>query len=1176
MPIRPPNLDDRRYADLVAEARALIPQYCPEWTNLNDADPGITLVQLFAWMTEMIVFRLNRVPDKTYIHFLNFIGEERRTALPAVAPLTFTLKGEGDAAEVPAHTRCSTRQREEAPALDFITTEPLTAHGCKVDRVVAVRGGRRPLVRELPFHRIADADSAMVFGGGRGIQVFEMDPVEFGPDSYTPHQFLYLAHDDFRLMDMDPEEEQRPVGRLSIVRSSAGTDRLSVVSLFDWEYPTAEGWRSIPVDKEPEDVLGMPVQILLTALPQVQPLEGFQIPGESMAFPETVGTSRYWIRGRLAYERWLAGRMSEDLEVFWKDDRGGAERPLNNWEVRASGRTLLWSLSDLPPMRGGWTLRLSLTDRGMPGGRSGYLPAYRWSYRRGETWEPIADDQVRMGGTTVIITGPLPDMANDGFNLKAERVETVFLRSLAPDLDLDLSWRRPVEIDMFAGDDPRRVERLLLDEAPWSPFQINAALSPTIGRKWYIGSDLFENRAQKQVLVEIEVSFECNGEAVAEPENDYLMQLTYRAGDNWRVVWSDDKRYAGFTFAGIELDKDAAKKPGKRRVRLVLDPKEQLKGLARHTVGERETTWIRLELVKSNLTFEDKEKNRHPIVPRIHAVRLGADKTLGDGTYEQPMPGPKAAQVDYRDQNRRLTRVVTWAARRLSEFHPFFPFMEIEEENLALYLRFDKPLPRAARHAIQFRCRGESFLPEGSRVEWEVLEQRAHGRTAWQRVASTEAADADAVRAVYDFTRTGQLAFAYPDPPTSPREGFWLRARIDLPGEESQKRVPAFPPLSHMLLNTVDAVNLSAVKRERFSGYGVPNQVLRLRRKPVFVHHGDSERRIFARPEQFQDLLVLVDRGHGRTEPWLPAREGNLLTAGKDDRLFVVDSVDATLTFGNGVRGRMLPVGANNVIVEVYHHVPGAAGNVAAGSVCICEGFADRLKVLNLLPAVGGRDAESIEEIVRRAPSLLTSRNRAVTASDFEIIARESSGEVARAACSGDMAPDGSVEVIVLPKRREGEEVPDPFLAVGLRDHVQQYIKRRCLINVSPRVRLARFRPIDISLTLRLRPNTNILVVREQAIAWVRRFLDPYRGGLDRDGWPFGGTLYAQDLARLVADIPDIRHVTAVQLYDVSDPAQRRKGPGWEEGEGVVVLYQVEHDLFWARRIRVTGEELGE
>ena len=121
MPIKPPNLDDRRYADIVAEARSLIPQYCPEWTNLSDADPGMTLVQLFAWMTELTIYRLNRVPDKTYIHFLNFIGEERRRARPALAPLTFSFKGER-AVEVEAFSSCATRQREDRAALQFLTT----------------------------------------------------------------------------------------------------------------------------------------------------------------------------------------------------------------------------------------------------------------------------------------------------------------------------------------------------------------------------------------------------------------------------------------------------------------------------------------------------------------------------------------------------------------------------------------------------------------------------------------------------------------------------------------------------------------------------------------------------------------------------------------------------------------------------------------------------------------------------------------------------------------------------------------------------------------------------------------------------------------------------------------------------------------------------------------------
>jgi hypothetical protein len=1168
MPIKPPNLDDRRYADIVAEARSLIPQYCPEWTNLNDADPGITLVQLFAWMTEMIVYRLNRVPDKTYIHFLNFIGEERRPALPAVAPVTFDQRAPG-ATEIPPFTLCATRQKEETRALPFLTVDGLTVHASSINRIMAVRGGRQPAVREIPFTHLMNHRSALAFGSGRGVQVFDLDPIDYGPDSYTPNQYLYLHHDDLRTMDQ-PLLAGHAAGRLRIRRKDV---QISLVDLFDWEYPSEGTWKPVPTDAEAEEVLGMAEKVLLTNLPGLEPIDTLRLDLQDVAFPETVEGERWWIRGHLCYERWLAERMLEDLEIAWRDDRGGDERAINNWEVRASGRILEFNLADIPPVRGGWTIRFSMVDRSLPAGRDGYLPAYRWTYRRGEVWEPIPRERVRAEGPSVILTGPLTDMATDGFNLRAERIETVYLRGLCPDLELDLNWIRPVELSLFTGDDPRRLEALLVDEAPWSPFQIAPTVTPTINRKFYVGSDLFDNRPQLPVLVELEVAFEVNGEPVVEPEGDYLLQLTYRAQDNWRVVWSDDKRYAGFTFA--TLDPDGAKKAGRRVIRFVLDPATQLKGLARHEVGGCESAWIRFELVKSNLTFEDKAaKARYPVIPRIWGIRLGPDKTLGVGTFEQPMPGARVAQVDRRDANQRLTRILTRAAGRLAEFYPFFPFIELDQENVALYLHFDRPLPPASRHAIQFRCQGEAYLPEDVTVDWEVLERRDFGRTGWQRIRASTGPESKDDAGLYKLNRSGELSFRYPEPPPVPDEGYWIRARFNLPPHMMADRFPALPPLTHMFLNTVNAVNLATVRTERFSGHGVPNQVLQLRRKPIFLHPVEKERSPFPRPEAFEDVRLHVESDGGSREDWTAVREPEMLVAGKDDRFFVVDPVEGTLTFGNGIRGRMLPVGTNNVVVDVYRVVPGAQGNIGAGQITVAEGAGEAVRVLNLLPAVGGRDAESIEEIIRRAPSLLTSRNRAVTRNDFEIIATEASGEVARAACPGQMDVDGCVEVVILPRRRVGEEVPDPFLSVGLRDHVGAYLKRRCLINVEPVVRLARFRRIDVSVKLRLRTNANVLLVREQASAWVRRFLDPYTGGLDGAGWPFGGALFGQDLGRMVSEIVDVRHVSDVHLFDLEAISPVPDTPGWEQGEGTDVLVQAGHDLFHVRRVRVLTEDI--
>ena len=85
------NLDDRKFQDIVDEAKRLIPQLCPEWTNHNVSDPGVALIELFAWMTEMTLFRLNQVPDVFYTQMLNLLGFEPFPATAARADLTFWL-----------------------------------------------------------------------------------------------------------------------------------------------------------------------------------------------------------------------------------------------------------------------------------------------------------------------------------------------------------------------------------------------------------------------------------------------------------------------------------------------------------------------------------------------------------------------------------------------------------------------------------------------------------------------------------------------------------------------------------------------------------------------------------------------------------------------------------------------------------------------------------------------------------------------------------------------------------------------------------------------------------------------------------------------------------------------------------------------------------------------------
>lgn len=140
MPLTAPNLDDRQFADIVAQAKTLIPRYVPEWTNFNESDPGITLVELFAWMTEMIIYRLNQVPNRNYIKFLQLIGIELEPAQPARAEVTFSVaRLDLSSVTVPAGTQVSATGSAGQSVL-FQIDEGFTAIGAALAQVQTFNG----------------------------------------------------------------------------------------------------------------------------------------------------------------------------------------------------------------------------------------------------------------------------------------------------------------------------------------------------------------------------------------------------------------------------------------------------------------------------------------------------------------------------------------------------------------------------------------------------------------------------------------------------------------------------------------------------------------------------------------------------------------------------------------------------------------------------------------------------------------------------------------------------------------------------------------------------------------------------------------------------------------------------------------------------------------------------
>src|SRR5512142_1020765 len=139
MPLPTPTLDDRHFQDIVDQVKSMIPRYCPEWTNHNVSDPGITLIELFAWMTDMLLYRVNQVPDLHYIKFLEMLGVRLRPPIPAKAPITFWLSApQGFPVIIPGGTEVASTQTETEPSIVFTTDANLQINPPQLGMIVSL------------------------------------------------------------------------------------------------------------------------------------------------------------------------------------------------------------------------------------------------------------------------------------------------------------------------------------------------------------------------------------------------------------------------------------------------------------------------------------------------------------------------------------------------------------------------------------------------------------------------------------------------------------------------------------------------------------------------------------------------------------------------------------------------------------------------------------------------------------------------------------------------------------------------------------------------------------------------------------------------------------------------------------------------------------------------------
>jgi len=157
MTLPAPNLDDRRFQDLVNDAKRLVQQRCPEWTDHNVSDPGVTLIEVFAWMTDQLLYRLNRVPDRNYVKFLELIGVRLFPPTAARAPVTFWLSApQPENVTIPTGTEVATVRTGTQPGVVFSTIADLPIIACSLQR----------LASKVDAKSVRDHSDALALGTG--------------------------------------------------------------------------------------------------------------------------------------------------------------------------------------------------------------------------------------------------------------------------------------------------------------------------------------------------------------------------------------------------------------------------------------------------------------------------------------------------------------------------------------------------------------------------------------------------------------------------------------------------------------------------------------------------------------------------------------------------------------------------------------------------------------------------------------------------------------------------------------------------------------------------------------------------------------------------------------------------------------------------------------------------
>jgi predicted phage baseplate assembly protein len=366
------------------------------------------------------------------------------------------------------------------------------------------------------------------------------------------------------------------------------------------------------------------------------------------------------------------------------------------------------------------------------------------------------------------------------------------------------------------------------------------------------------------------------------------------------------------------------------------------------------------------------------------------------------------------------------------------------------------------------------------------------------------------------------------DPPVV----FWLRAY-------PASGAPAISDLSFVGVNAATVDQMQTVGPEFVgTGNGMAGQQFSL------VHVGVDPASLVLQVEE-QQVWV----------PW--TRVDTLAGAGPNDRVYLLDTANGTITCGDTLRGRAFQIG-DRIRARTYRYGGGTAGNVAPGAISTIDGDA-QVKVTNPFAFSDGADAETIEHAITRIPAELSTNDRAVTASDFAELA--SVQGVARAECLPHFHPPtldqqaaGVVTVVIWPTADQlHPDAPTPDR--GLLSAVCATLDPRRLITTELYVVPPTYHQVAVSVGVHAQPGYSGNAVSNWVEQVLRQYLSPLPPyGPAGSGWPLGRQVFGPELMAAALQVEGIDYLEPVQLGELDssgnwqtvDPSQPIVLQPWE------------------------------